>query len=361
MKPGGESEQSDEEETRPLPPTPLHPRRRRQLLWTASAILLVIGLMSGLIATAPLVVGDAYPRFLARLWSAPSPAVAPTPFPTARELPQTPLANSPQGCVNGQAPIAQSTAIISNATGQPYGALSTAPTTTPTTTPIIPPAAAHEVALTFDDGPNPIWTPQALSDLQAAGMHATFFPIGTHVQTYPALVRQEWQAGMAIGNHTLRHNHLLLAKPLAVRANLAQAATILTAAMGDPCLWLFRPPYGVLAPNSGVANEIRSEGYVIVNWDTEGHDWTRPGAAVIAQRVIAHLHPGAIILLHDGAPDGEVQDRSQTVQALPQILAALLARGLVSVTLPQLLRDSGLVSMPNSAHPVSSPTPPIGT
>jgi peptidoglycan/xylan/chitin deacetylase (PgdA/CDA1 family) len=110
------------------------------------------------------------------------------------------------------------------------------------------------------------------------------------------------------------------------------------------------PRYGVLAANSGVANEIRSEGYVIVTWDTEGRDWTRPGAALIAQRVIANLHAGAIILLHDGAPDTKLQDRSQTVQALPQILSALQARGLVSVTLPQLLLDSGLVT-PSAPDP----------
>jgi chitooligosaccharide deacetylase len=185
-------------------------------------------------------------------------------------------------------------------------------------------------------------------------MHATFFVVGVHAQRFPNLVEQEGQDGMAIGNHTLHHEPLLFAKPAAVRSSLAQTASIIKGITHDPCLWLFRPPYGDLAPTSGAANEIRGEGYTIVNWDTQGRDWTRPGVELIVQRVLAHVHPGAIILLHDGAPDTESQDRSQTVQALPQILAALKARGLVSVTLPQLLEDSGLVSSP--APPDVSPT-----
>ena len=354
MEQAGWSGWSDEEPTQSLaapPSPPPHGRRRKRILWTASAILALVGLLSVLIATAPLVVGDSYLQLFARLGGASPRPLTATPFPTATEIPLVPLANSPQGCVDGQAPVATSHAIIVSATGQ----IPSAPRGVPTATPTIPPAAAHEVALTFDDGPNPVWTSQVLADLQAAGMHATFFVVGVHAQRFPGLVEQEWQDGMAIGNHTLHHEPLLFAKPAAVRASLTQTASIIKGITHDPCLWLFRPPYGDLAANSGGANEIRSEGYTIVNWDTQGHDWMRPAAALIVQRVVAHLHPGAIILLHDGAPDTESQDRSQTVQALPQILAALKARGLVSVTLPQLLKDGGLV------HVVSSPPPQIGT
>jgi peptidoglycan/xylan/chitin deacetylase (PgdA/CDA1 family) len=317
-------------------------------MWTASALLALLGLVSALIAVAPQVVGDTYAQLFGRRAHAASHTLAP---PLSTEIPLTPLANSPQGCIDGQAPVAKSKAIITGGAGQVYSAPRAAPTATPT----VPPAVAHEVALTFDDGPNPVWTPKILADLQAAGMRATFFVIGVHAQRFPDLVEQEWQHGMAIGNHTLHHEHLLFAKPIDVRDSLTQSARIIKGITHDPCLWLFRPPYGVLAANSGVANEIRSEGYTIVNWDTQGHDWTRPGVALIVQRVVGNLHSGSIILLHDGAPDTEVQDRSQTVQALPQILAALKARGLVSVTLPQLLKDSGLVTLP------SPPPPQVGT
>jgi peptidoglycan/xylan/chitin deacetylase (PgdA/CDA1 family) len=305
----------------------------------------VVGLVSALVATAPLFAGDSYTQLLMSL-AAPlrplAPTPLPSPFPAATELPLTPLGDSPQGCADGQAPSATSKAIIASAAGPvqatPHGA--------PTATPTVPPAVAHEVALTFDDGPNPVWTPQVLADLQAAGMRATFFVVGVHAERFPDLVEQEWQDGMAIGNHTLHHEPLLFAKPAAVRESLTQTAGIIRGITHDSCLWLFRPPYGDLAANGGGANEIRGEGYTIVNWDTEGHDWLRPGVKSIVRQVVEHLHPGAIILLHDGAPDTELQDRSQTMQALPQILAALKARGLVSVTLPQLLQDGGLVHSP---------------
>jgi peptidoglycan/xylan/chitin deacetylase (PgdA/CDA1 family) len=298
-----------------------------------------------------LLVGDSYFQLFAHVASAPSHPLMATPFPTTPAISLTPPTGSPQGCVDGQSPVAQSKAIIVSAAGQTH----VAPRGVPTATPIVPPAVAHEVALTFDDGPNPVWTSQILAELQAEGMRATFFVVGVHAQRFPDLVEQEWRDGMAIGNHTLHHEPLLFAKPAGVRNSLTQAAGIIKGITHDPCLWLFRPPYGDLAANSGAANEIRGEGYTIVNWDTEGRDWTRPGVGQIVRQVVANLHPGAIILLHDGAPDTESQDRSQTVQALPQILAALKARGLASVTLPQLLRDSGQVSI------VSSQPPQIGT
>jgi peptidoglycan/xylan/chitin deacetylase (PgdA/CDA1 family) len=316
----------------------------------ASAIFALFGLLSVLIATAPLVVSASYLQLFAPFEGATPRPLEPTPFPTATEIPSVPLANAPQGCVDRQAPVTTSHAIIVSATDQTHSALRGTPTATPT----VSPTAAHEVALTFDDGPNPVWTSQILAALQAAGMHATFFVVGAHAQHFPGLVEQEWQDGMAIGNHTVHHEPLLFAKPAAVRESLTQTASISKGITHDPGLWLFRPPYGDLAANSGGANEIRSEGFTIVNWDTQGHDWMRPGAALIVQQVVTHLHPGAIILLHDGAPDTESQDRSQTVQALPQILAALKARGLVSVTLPRLLKDGGLV------HVVSSPPLQIG-
>lgn len=252
-------------------------------------------------------------------------ASSPSPVPTYPGLHLSPRLGSPQGCMRTKAPTPSASNILSTAKGRP--------------------GIEHEVALTFDDGPNPNYTPQIVEALQAAGMHATFFVVGSHAEKYPNLVQQEWAAGMAIGNHTLHHDYLVGAKPVKVRDNLGQTADILETVTQDPCLWLFRSPYGVLYNKNAVTDEIQHEGYVIVNWDIAARDWLRPGAAAIAQRVIANLHPGAIVLLHDSGPDTENQDRSQTAAALPVILAALKQRGLVSVTLPQLLRDSGLITI----------------
>lgn len=82
---------------------------------------------------------------------------------------------------------------------------------------------------------------------------------------------------------------------------------------------------------------------------------------MIAQRIIAQLHPGAIILMHDGAPDTERQDRSQTVAALPIILAAIKARGLQPVTLPQMFADAGLLTYPATPTPAPTFTPTTGS
>lgn len=254
--------------------------------------------------------------------------------PTGDGLWQVP-ANSPQGCVNGVAPVVKQSYPLIGVPGRP--------------------GIVGEVALTFDDGPSPLYTAKILATLQAAGARATFFVIGRHAQRYPDLVRAEWRAGNAIGNHTYDHNYLFGLRPDQVRANLAATSAAIRTATGDPCIWLFRPPYGDIPWQSADTAEIRREGFVIINWDDMARDWQMPPAQVIAQRVIAHLHAGAIILLHDSGPDTQGQNRSQTVAALPLILAAMHQRGLRAVTLPTLLRDAGV------ARPAPVPAPPRPT
>jgi peptidoglycan/xylan/chitin deacetylase (PgdA/CDA1 family) len=216
----------------------------------------------------------------------------------------------------------------------------------------VPPhgAAAHEVALTFDDGPSPTATPQILAALRQAGAQATFFVIGTHVHAFPDLVRRELAAGNAVGNHTFDHPVLGRLNWFSVGSELQRGTDAVTDALGNRCVWLFRPPYGAPSWNAVVAGRVRQAGLVPVLWDVDAADWQRPGAAIIAARIVARLRPGAIILLHDGAPDNEIQDRSQTAAAVPLILAALRARGLHAVTLPQLLLDAGVAQ--------SAPAPP---
>jgi peptidoglycan/xylan/chitin deacetylase (PgdA/CDA1 family) len=189
---------------------------------------------------------------------------------------------------------------------------------------------------------------------------------------HPELVHQAWLDGNAIGNHTYNHEWVPGERPDRLRASLEQTTAAIRQATGDPCVWLFRPPYGYLvayatphmqgtpgpeatptpAPSPTVLDPetpavVASEGLTAVDWDTEAKDWLLPAPDVIAQRIITQLHPGAIILLHDGAPDGEKQDRSRTVAALPAILQALKAKGLHAVTLPQLLLDEGLDKYPD--------------
>lgn len=204
--------------------------------------------------------------------------------------------------------------------------------------------AQGEVALTFDDGPIPHSTRRILDELKAAGAQATFFVEGAKARRYPDVVRAELAGGNAVGNHTYMHLSLPGARLQVVQDQLHRTTSTIESITGDHCLWLFRPPYGHL--DARVLAEAHREGLTTVLWDVEAEDWLR---AVIEQRIISQLHSGAIILLHDWVPG--------TVAALPAILAAMRARGLRAVTLPQLLRDAGLTGPRGAASYANSVVP----
>ena len=315
------------------------PERRVPLVRAATLSLLLVALLaadvtstwSGLLfAVAPWLHAGA----------SPTPAHAATPpVPTPPIVAAGATDVSPQGCLNGDVPPTPVPLKRYTAAGYP--------------------GVRGEVALTFDDGPSPSYTLQILNALRAAGAHATFFVVGRHAQRYPEVVRAEWQAGDAIGNHTWGHDWIAGLSRDQLQKSLTTTTAAIRAATGDPCVWLFRPPWGGVDWNPAVAAEMRREGLTSLTWDLMAMDWTRPGVNTIARRIIQGLHPGAIILLHDGAPDSENQDRSQTVAALPAILAAIQARGLRAVALPQLLADAGLVKAapPQRISAPSAPTP----
>jgi peptidoglycan/xylan/chitin deacetylase (PgdA/CDA1 family) len=187
------------------------------------------------------------------------------------------------------------------------------------------PAAGKMVALTFDDGPS-IYTPQVLAVLNRYGVHATFFEIGRQVGPLAATSRAVIRDGDVIGDHTWSHP-VLNAQNTAAQIRPTQAA-IHNATGFRPCL--LRPPYGT-AP-ADVVDIARSLGLLTIQWDVDPADWSRPGAAVIAQRVLAAVRPGSIVIMHDGGGD-----RSESVEALGTIVPTLLGRGYHLVTVPQLL------------------------
>ena len=184
----------------------------------------------------------------------------------------------------------------------------------------------HVVALTFDDGPWPD-TPQFVRALEAAHVHATFFLVGRLVPGHSALLRRELTDGDALGNHTFSHADL-------VRAGGARPQLMLTSAAIErsssyrPCL--FRPPYG--SYDGAVVGIAAAQRLTTVLWDVDPRDWSRPGTAAIVARVLAGVHDGSIVLMHDGGGP-----RQQTLQALPRIIAALRRRGFAFATVPELL------------------------
>ena len=193
-------------------------------------------------------------------------------------------------------------------------------------------AAARDVALTFDDGPDPSWTPPILDILKRAHVPATFFIIGENALQNPLLLQRLVREGHEIGNHTYTHPNLALASDGVTRLELNLTQRLLEAYTGRSTR-LFRAPYfGDAEPTT--ADELlpaliaQRQGYTVVGLHADPGDWKRPGAQAIADdtvRSVMSAAPGVsrnIVLLHDGGGD-----RAQTVAALPQIISRLRAAG----------------------------------
>ncbi|HET6213401.1 MAG TPA: polysaccharide deacetylase family protein [Micromonosporaceae bacterium] len=176
------------------------------------------------------------------------------------------------------------------------------------------------VALTFDDGPDPVWTPRVLDLLREYGIHATFCVIGANVRAFPALVTRIAREGHTMCNHTWGHNMDLGSwSPEEIRSNLQRTNDeIHRAAPGVPIPY-FRQPGGFWTPlGIQVAAQL---GMASIHWDVDPQDWSRPGAGVIARTVDGGTRPGSIVLLHDGGGD-----RSGTLAACRVVLPYLRAR-----------------------------------
>jgi peptidoglycan/xylan/chitin deacetylase (PgdA/CDA1 family) len=183
------------------------------------------------------------------------------------------------------------------------------------------------VALTFDDGPDPYWTPRILAVLARARVRATFCLIGRQAAAHPELVRAIAAGGHALCDHTWDHDEHLAGKPAAVVARqLARTRAAILAAAGRAPV-LFRAPGGGWSAVLEAA--ARRQGMAALKWDVDPRDWARPGTAAVVRVVMAQVRPGSVVLLHDGGGD-----RSQTLAALSVLLRELPARG-YSFQLPQ--------------------------
>jgi peptidoglycan-N-acetylglucosamine deacetylase len=203
----------------------------------------------------------------------------------------------------------------------------------------------HQIALTFDDGPDPEWTPQILDILKKANAKAAFFLVGVNAEKYPGIVRRIVNEGHEIGNHTYYHPNLALAWPEHVRLEL-NATQLLIETITGRATTLFRPPYAADTQPSQMSElmplQIAQElSYLVVLENIDPQDWAKPGADIILQRVKQQRRDGSIILLHDAGGD-----RSQTVAALPKILDWLHTRGDTIVPLSTLLGTSRDAVMP---------------
>ena len=218
-------------------------------------------------------------------------------------------------------------------------------------------AAPHKVSLTFDDGPDPDWTPKILDVLAEKHAPATFFVIGESANTETRMVKREYQLGNEIGNHTFTHPDFEAISKSELQIQLSLTELLLESSLGVKTL-LFRPPFGI-DHQPETASEIQmlpipqSMGYIIIGARVDPHDWGEvnggppPPADTIVQRVLADatIGKGNIILLHDGGGD-----RSHTVAALPRIIDGLRAKGYEFVPVSELLGQTRAQVMPSLSH-----------
>jgi cellulose synthase/poly-beta-1,6-N-acetylglucosamine synthase-like glycosyltransferase/peptidoglycan/xylan/chitin deacetylase (PgdA/CDA1 family)/spore germination protein YaaH len=196
----------------------------------------------------------------------------------------------------------------------------------------------HEVALTFDDGPDPTWTPMVLDILKKYNVKATFFLVGSQAEQYPDLVQRIVAEGHLVGNHTYTHANLSLLSPEQIQIELNATQRLIESITGRSTT-LFRPPYNADSAPTSLAEltplkEVQDDlGYLIVMENIDPEDWARPGTDVIVDRVKELRKEGSLILLHDAGGN-----REQTVAALPQIIDWLQTRGDQIVPLSDLLQ-----------------------
>ncbi|MGW5536497.1 glycosyltransferase [Streptomyces sp. NPDC004009] len=184
----------------------------------------------------------------------------------------------------------------------------------------------HRIVLTFDDGPDPAWTPRVLDILEKHHAHAVFFVTGSMASRYPELVKRMVDEGHEVGLHTFNHPDLSYHSERRIDWELSQGQLALAGAAGIRSS-LFRPPYSSFADAMDdrswpVTKYIGGRGYLTVVNDTDSEDWRRPGVEEIIRKATPKGGKGAIVLMHDSG--GE---RHQTVQALDRFLPQLQARG----------------------------------
>jgi peptidoglycan-N-acetylglucosamine deacetylase len=187
-----------------------------------------------------------------------------------------------------------------------------------------------QIALTFDDGPHPGYTPQILALLKQFNVRATFFLVGCQAEKYPELVRAEMAAGHSIGNHTYHHVSLPKIPEEYVADEIKTCGEVLRSITGE-APHLFRPPGGEY--DTQVAETAEALGYTTVLWTDDPGDYASPGEGLILSRTLRDASNGGIILIHDGI--------QQTVDVLPEIIEALRKQGYQFVTIDELLAPAG--------------------
>jgi peptidoglycan/xylan/chitin deacetylase (PgdA/CDA1 family) len=208
------------------------------------------------------------------------------------------------------------------------------------------PMERKEIALTFDDGPYPFYTPLLLHELDRSHAVATFFIVGRSAQEFPELVNDIVQSGNEIGNHTFNHYKLTRLSAADIAQQISMDGTLLEPYAGH-AITLFRPPHGRY--DHRVVALAYAMGYRTIFWNDSPEDTKNISPAVVVKRVLAQATPGGIVLMHNG--------QYKTVEALPVIIDRLRAEGYRFVTVSRLLEDGEAGSGSMKPEPAPSMAP----
>lgn len=191
---------------------------------------------------------------------------------------------------------------------------------------LYPPPSPNEIALTFDDGPNPECTPRLLDILGANQVKAAFFFVGKFAVAHPELVRRAMAEGHAIGNHTWSHPNLTRIPLASAREELLATSQLLEQITGA-AIPIFRPPYG--ACNTEVLTQARSLGMLPVFWNAITVDWEDRSASQITDELVQQIdrnrgrRRATYLVLHEGSADRQYTNCSQSIEAASQLIALL--------------------------------------
>jgi polysaccharide deacetylase family sporulation protein PdaB len=185
-------------------------------------------------------------------------------------------------------------------------------------------------AFTFDDGPDPKYTPQLLDVLDKFHAHGTFFVTGKKVIKYPELIQRESREGHEVENHTFNHLDLRGLSTERINKEISTTTEAIHSVTGNMPT-LFRPPGGYF--HEKIVNSAKNLGYIVVlwSWHQDTKDWSKPGVKKIVNKVLKNTRNGDIVLFHD-------YDCGQTIKALTEILPKLEERGYQFVTVSELIK-----------------------
>lgn len=201
------------------------------------------------------------------------------------------------------------------------------------------------IALTFDDGPHPLYTPLILDLLKREGIKATFFIVGVDAREFPELLRRIAVDGHTIGNHTYSHKRLTKMSLHEARAELRITGSIVREITGETSRW-YRPPGGECSVE--VLEVLDQLGYIPVLWTNNTGDWMNPAPKVIESKALRDLKDGSIIMMHC--------DGMNTIRALPNIIKEIRSQGLGFGTIEDLTREHGCQHLsPITVAKISNP------